>query len=108
MCTLGLTSIISESTDFAKGVTVELWPADVEGNKETASEVVAISSLPTDKPQYTITTTVAPSNGAGDTLHFVYLNMADGGLNAGDIKSVTGGIALVSGTYDASVAETCA
>jgi len=93
---------ICESTNFVLGVTAELWPADVEANKEIAPIITAIDTAPTSTPRFDVVFSVAPSNGDGDTLHFIY------DATIGDIKSVTGGIALASGTFDATVAMTCA
>lgn len=103
---VGGNAVIHESTvGFDAGVTVELWPADVEANAETASAVVALSVDPTSTPQYNVTFSVAADNAAGDTVHFIYLSVADGG--AGDMKSVTGGNALASGTFDGTNAMVC-
>ena len=66
---------------------------------------MALSVDPTSTPQYNVTFSVAADNAAGDTVHFTYLSVADGG--AGDMRSVTGGNALASGTFDGTNAMVC-
>ena len=103
---VGGNAVIHETTaGFDAGVTVALWPADDVNNAETASAVVALSVDPTSTPQYNVTFSVAADNAAGDTVHFTYLSVADGG--AGDMRSVTGGNALASGTFDGTNAMVC-
>ena len=85
---------VCESTDFALGVTAELWPAGVSANKEVASSVVAIDTANTANPQYNVTFTVAPDSGSSDVVNIIY------DATVGNIKSVTGGIALASGSFN--------
>ena len=99
--TVDLNSVICESTDFAAGMTFELWPAGVEGSKEVATVVTAIDTLPTAAPQYWCTFTAVPSAAANDHIKVIY------DATAGDIKSVTGGIALASSSYEAPETEVC-
>ena len=80
--------VICESTDFANGVTATIDRGGLGTTIETATDVTAISSLPTATPQYWCTFTNGdPVDGDSDEVVFAY----DG---TGDIRSVVGGRVL--------------
>jgi len=102
--TLHIIPCICESAlGFEIGMTAELWPGNVENDAVPATLIQAIDTAPTATPRFNVTFSAAVASGV-DTLHITYVA---GGATGGDIKSVTGGIALASATFDATTAMSC-
>ncbi len=92
-------AVICSSTNFALGVTA--YKNKGLPNEEIASLITEVSNSDTSTPQYQVTFSGGePVNGT-DTITIVY----DAGV--GDIKSVTGSIALPSITFDSDAASVC-
>lgn len=93
--------VICESTlGFHIGVTAFVYRSGV--TEEQASLIEAVSTLATATPQYNVTyPNGEPIAANSDTIKFVYA------ATAGDIKSVTGGVALPSGEFGVLVSEVC-
>jgi len=82
--------VICESTDFALGMTAYINQGEV--NEEVATTVIELSNANSASPQLSVNFSIVPAFGT-DTISIVYDD------TVGDIKSVTGGIALASQTF---------